>query len=81
MVGRRDFYYHNDEAIDQNLFPWRKFHSQIFQKCVEIWNTVKCVLCVDSPEGHIIEVSDDTSMDVGTKDVLSFSWRALKESR
>jgi len=37
------------------------------------------VLCIDSPEGHTDEPTEDLS--VGPKDVLSYSWRALRESR
>ncbi|KAI9870465.1 MAG: hypothetical protein M1830_004221, partial [Pleopsidium flavum] len=37
------------------------------------------MLCIDSPEGHTAEdLGDD--LDIGDKDTLSFSWRALKEA-
>lgn len=39
------------------------------------------VLCFDAPEGHGISEDDFSEHDPGTKDVLSFCWRALKESR
>jgi hypothetical protein len=39
---------------------------------------VKPVLCIDSPEGHTDEPIQDLS--VGPKDILSYSWRALRES-
>lgn len=42
---------------------------------------MKGVLCVDSPEGHTGEDLEDDDLDVGVKDTLSFSWRALKEAR
>lgn len=39
------------------------------------------VLCFDAPEGHDISEDDFNEQDIGTKDILSFCWRALKESR
>lgn len=47
--------------------------------CTRIWHEVKPVLCVDSPEGHTDEPAED--LGVGPKDILSYSWRALRESR
>lgn len=38
------------------------------------------VLCNDSPEGHLpLDIEDGDSID--TKDVLSYSFRAIHESR
>jgi hypothetical protein len=54
-------------------------HNRIIAICNQIWLEVKPVLCVDSPEGHTDEALDD--LMVGPKDVLSYSWRALRESR
>ena len=42
---------------------------------------MKDVLCSDAPEGHDISEDDLNEQDIGTKDALSFCWRALKESR
>lgn len=36
---------------------------------------------MDSPEGHTGEDFEEDDLDVGVKDTLSFSWRALKEAR
>ena len=58
---------------------WRSVHSRIASVCNRIWREVKPVLCVDSPEGHTDEPIED--FIVGPKDVLSYSWRALRESR
>lgn len=44
------------------------------------WNTVQHILCADAPEGLVPEdMDDDTNMD--TKEILSYSWRGLKEAR
>lgn len=42
---------------------------------------VQDVLCSDAPEGHDTSEDDLIEQDIGTKDTLSFCWRALKESR
>ena len=42
---------------------------------------MKEFLCIDSPEGQASEEDETDGLEIGTKDTLSFSWRALKESR
>ena len=46
----------------------------------QIWNIVKQVLCIDSPEGNT-DYDEDEAVDIGAKDTLSYSWRTLKETR
>jgi hypothetical protein len=48
--------------------------------CSKIWIDVREILCIDSPEG---QTDDETDYDLGLgpKDILSASWRALKEAR
>lgn len=58
---------------------WKAIHLRIVQVCDKIWNEVKPVLCIDSPEGHTDEPIEE--LGVGPKDILSYSWRALRESR
>lgn len=58
---------------------WRKVHDRIVAICESIWTKVTPVLCIDSPEGHTDELIEDFM--VGPKDLLSYSWRALKDSR
>ena len=58
---------------------WRSIHDRIVAICDRVWEEVRPVLCIDSPEGHTDEPTEDLS--VGPKDVLSYSWRALRESR
>ncbi|KAI9712129.1 MAG: hypothetical protein M1820_001838 [Bogoriella megaspora] len=43
-----------------------------------VWQSTRKILCNDAPEGHIPEDFDEVDLD--TKTILSFSWRALKES-
>ena len=55
--------------------------EQTTSYCSYVWEAVKEVLCFDAPEGHESGEADDRDLDIGAKDTLSFSWRALKESR
>lgn len=48
--------------------------------CRRIWNVVRDVLCDDSPEGHLPEELDEME-GLDTKNLLSYSFRAIDESR
>ena len=60
---------------------WRQLHDRLIRCCVAIWNVVKDILCLGSPEGTVATDLDDDDLDIGEKDTLSFSWRAIKEAR
>ncbi|ORY63566.1 putative death-receptor fusion protein-domain-containing protein [Pseudomassariella vexata] len=47
--------------------------------CIRIWQMVRHVLCDDSPEGHLPEELEEVD-GLDTKDVLSYSFRAIHES-
>ncbi|KAI1483913.1 putative death-receptor fusion protein-domain-containing protein [Daldinia eschscholtzii] len=47
--------------------------------CQRIWTTVRHVLCDDSPEGHLPEELEEVE-GLDTKDLLSYSFRAIHES-
>ncbi|KAL8734098.1 MAG: hypothetical protein Q9181_003306 [Wetmoreana brouardii] len=53
--------------------------SRLLHVALHVWEGVKSVLCADAPEGYEVEGQDEPTA-VGTKDLLSFCWRALKES-
>lgn len=55
------------------------YESTLLRVCVNVWEQVKAQLCVDSPE-TASEVDDDVN-DEGPKDLLAYSWRALRDSR
>ncbi|KAJ5668654.1 hypothetical protein N7462_009724 [Penicillium macrosclerotiorum] len=76
IVSMPDF--HSLISNDSTSTFWRNVHDRILQICDNVWQEVKPVLCVDSPEGHTDEPIDELS--VGPKDILSYSWRALRES-
>lgn len=47
--------------------------------CERAWSAVRDTLCDDSPEGHIPQELEEA--DVDTKSLLSYSFRAIHESR
>ncbi|KAI1460734.1 putative death-receptor fusion protein-domain-containing protein [Annulohypoxylon moriforme] len=47
--------------------------------CQRIWRAVRHVLCDDSPEGHLPEELEEVE-GLDTKDLLSYSFRAIHES-
>ena len=60
--------------------PGELFHGQeelVFRICVRVWALVQSELCVDSPETAAPESDGDIS---GPKDLLAYSWRALRDS-
>ena len=80
LISYRNFYklwFVCDKARPEA--EWRQFQNRLFSCCADIWEVVKPMLCIDSPEGH--EDEDEKDYDIGAKDTLSFSWRALKEAR
>lgn len=52
----------------------------MIRACLHIWQAVKEILCNDSPEGHLPEELDESEL-VDTKNVLSYSFRSIHESR
>ncbi|OKL63320.1 hypothetical protein UA08_01801 [Talaromyces atroroseus] len=78
IVATPAFHCTISNASDPNDPTWRRVHDRIIAVCERTWTSVKPVLCVDSPEGHTDELLDDFM--VGPKDLLSYSWRALKDS-
>ena len=57
----------------------QRLYRRLYKDFQVVWSCVYGTLCNDAPEGFVPDELDEE--DVGTKDVLSYSWRALKESR
>lgn len=55
-------------------------YRRIFDCAKRIWIAVKHILCDDSPEGHLPEEMEEIE-GLDTKDLLSYSFRAIHESR
>ena len=59
---------------------WRKVNDRLLEILSQVWDAVRTILCADAPEGYEIR-NDGGEYEVDTKDLLSYCWRALKESR
>ncbi|KAF2675118.1 hypothetical protein BT63DRAFT_420345 [Microthyrium microscopicum] len=71
------------EAIRSSESTARSFgdlQATIVQTLERVWVTVRDVLCNDAPEGHVPMDIDVEELSLTTKDILSYSWRALKEA-
>ncbi|KAI0453227.1 putative death-receptor fusion protein-domain-containing protein [Xylaria acuta] len=55
------------------------FQDRAISCCQRVWRTVQHILCDDSPEGHLPEELQQTE-GLDTKDLLSYSFRAIHES-
>ena len=64
-------------AVKQKCI-WDGIPQRLVCCCKDIWTIVEDVLCNDSPEGGLLADSAD---DIDTKELLSFSFRAIHESR
>ncbi|KAK1675671.1 putative death-receptor fusion protein-domain-containing protein [Colletotrichum godetiae] len=53
--------------------------NRIVKCCQRIWAAVRDILCDDSPEGHLPQELEDLE-GLDTKDLLSYSFRAIHES-
>lgn len=81
IVSQPYFFRSLTDNGDLRYARWRTVHDSVSLCCAEVWQAVKGGLCVDSPEGHTGENMEEDDLDIGVKDTLSFSWRALKEAR
>ena len=81
MVSHVDYVDSLDPSVAASSGKWEDFNRRIFLISSGVWEAVRNVLCFDAPEGHDIGDDDPNEQDTGTKDALSFCWRALKESR
>ena len=80
-MSRPDFSKSFAQNGEEDELRWRTLHGRLVDSCRDVWVAVKDILCLDSPEGHTPIESEIDDLDVGIKDTLSFSWRALKEAR
>lgn len=69
ILGHGDFSNHPD---------WKPMDGRIMAVCERVWDTVSNRLCIDSPENSTDEA--DEEFVGGPKDILSYSWRALRDS-
>jgi hypothetical protein len=80
ILNSPDLYAQISELPDSYRMIWSDIHVKICVMLVEVWDIVQFVLCNDAPEGHVPQELEDVH-SLSTKDVLSYSWRALAETR
>ena len=68
------------DFAQQELDTVQELQSRIIDCCCRVWAAVRDVLCDDSPEGHLPPELEEME-ELNTKDVLSYSFRAIDESR
>ena len=68
-----------DVYAERQVQMLAQIQRRILACAQRIWKTVKHVLCDDSPEGHLPEEMEDIE-GLDTKDLLSYSFRAVHES-
>ncbi|KAI1154646.1 putative death-receptor fusion protein-domain-containing protein [Nemania diffusa] len=61
------------------LITLDEFQDRAISCCLRVWRTVQHILCDDSPEGHLPEELQQIE-GLDTKDLLSYSFRAIHES-
>jgi len=67
-----------ENTIGESQTQMNKLQFRVFEACSRTWEAVNNVLCGQSPEGHILPESPE---QIDTKDVISYSYRAIHESR
>lgn len=80
ILDQPDFYSNISKLPIKELLTWRDLHATAMSCLYDVWDCVKDVLCNDAPEGHIPDELEG-DQEISTKDILSYSWRALKEAR
>ncbi|GAB7339803.1 hypothetical protein MBLNU457_6351t1 [Dothideomycetes sp. NU457] len=78
ILDRPDLYNLIEKA--ENVPSWQPIFKRLHNGMERAWKDVHHILCNDAPEGFMPEDLEDDEATLTTKDVLSYSWRALKET-
>lgn len=79
IVDQDEFYTDLDQFDPDSFDELKAIHNKLFEDCQATWNIVQSILSADAPEGHVPEdMEEEVSLD--TKEILSYSWRGLKEA-
>lgn len=68
------------EISESDIGAVQELQSTLVSCCERVWKAVRDVLCDDSPEGHLPQELEELE-GLDTKNLLSFSFRAIHESR
>ena len=79
IVDHDRFYQGLSDLSASDFKEIKAIHDQVMEDFGTTWHIVKNILSADAPEGHVPEdMDEDVSLD--TKEILSYSWRGLKEA-
>ncbi|OAF99231.1 HEAT repeat protein-like protein [Paraphaeosphaeria sporulosa] len=79
IVDQDEFYSELDKLDADGFNELKKIHNQLLDDCTTMWIIVENILSADAPEGHVPEDMDE-EVSLDTKEILSYSWRGLKEA-
>lgn len=65
---------------EDDLKVLQGIQNNIVECCERVWAAVRDILCDDSPEGHLPQELEEVD-GLTTRDVLSYSFRSVHESR
>ena len=65
---------------DTHLQSFNQLQARILTASQRVWTKVRHILCDDSPEGHLPEDLEEIE-GLDSKDLLSYSFRAVHEAR
>ncbi|KAF2742863.1 HEAT repeat protein-like protein [Sporormia fimetaria CBS 119925] len=79
LLDQDNFYPNFSTLSEDESHSLRDLHVRIISCFKRLWSCIQDVLCADAPEGHVPEdLEEEASLD--TKEILSYSWRGLKEA-
>lgn len=80
IIDQPNFYTDLANEPKEAFERWKQLQENILASIELLWSYVYHVLCADAPEGHVPdEMEDEAGLD--TKEILSYSWRGVKEAR
>ncbi|KAH3938806.1 hypothetical protein HBH70_243090 [Parastagonospora nodorum] len=79
IIDQESFYNLMSKAPIGDFDQWKQAHDELLESVADFWNSVQHILCADAPEGLVPdEMEEEASLD--TKEILSYSWRGVKEA-
>ncbi|KAF2201139.1 HEAT repeat protein-like protein [Delitschia confertaspora ATCC 74209] len=79
IIDQPGFYREITSLSAKDVARWKQLHHRIRQTFKTFWLCVQHVLCNDAPEGYVPEELEE-EVSITTKEILSYSWRGLKEA-
>ncbi|KAF8466673.1 putative death-receptor fusion protein-domain-containing protein [Kalaharituber pfeilii] len=88
ILERKGLYNLISISDESRKSAWKLLHKQLIETCFELWEIVGPLLCADAPEGYLPDFDDgdeeDEEFGIGgdatAQALMSYSWRAIKES-